>query len=187
MLNNYTKRRKAFLGTLIGTGINVASSIIGASAQRRNQEKQYALQRAAEHRNAAFNNASNLTKAYANVNELDNEFQNRFLSYGGRRKANVGIETDVETNTETNNSTGYEWTNNDTSNLISSGLSSIDNLVGGLIKNKVQRPITTTTINPINVGSNNKAVYDSAARSNFLNNYYRTATLRMGGKHKRRC
>ena len=37
-------------------------------------------------------------------------------------------------------------------------------------------------INPlISDKKDNEAVYDSAARSNFLNNYYRTAAMRMGG------
>ena len=41
-------------------------------------------------------------------------------------------------------------------------------------------------VNGRKVGSND-AVYDSAARSQFLNNYYTTATMRMGGKRGKRC
>lgn len=166
MLNNY-KRRKAFLGAAISAIAGLTASAISASGQKKAQEQQYALQRQSEAINRSFTSSANLTQAFANADELDKEFRGRFLSYGGRRKA--------------------AWGKADTTALINSLGNVGSNIATSIIGNAQQQIAYPTAMKPIVDDKDNEAVYDSAARSEFLNNYYRTATLRMGGRHKRRC
>lgn len=170
MLNNYLNRprKKAWIGAAIGAGVGLLSSVFGASKQKRAQERQYALQRNMELRNAGLTSASNLTQAFSNIDELNEEFRNRFLRCGGRRKAAWGAE--------------------DTSALISGLGSAGQNFVTNLVGQAQQKANYINAINPLISKKDDEAVYDSAARSNFLNNYYRTTALRMGGrKQSRRC
>ena len=94
MMNNYLNRprRKAWIGAAIGAAVGIGSAIFGASKQKKAQEQQYALQRNMESRNTGLTSAANLTQAYANADELDKEFRNRFMRYGGRKKAAWGAE-----------------------------------------------------------------------------------------------
>lgn len=206
MLNNYLNRprNKAWLGAAIGAAVGLGSTIFGAITSKNAQAKQYALQRNMEARNAGITGAGNLTQAYANSDELDKEFRNRFLRYGGRRKAEAGTEekTDDNSSSDSNNSSDnsgsssgggfsfdYEWSNQDTNDIISGVGSAVGDIASSLIRNNVRRNGETFTpikVNGRKVGSND-AVYDSAARSQFLNNYYKTATMRMGGKRGKRC
>ena len=206
MLNNYLNRprKKAWIGAAIGAAASIGSAIFGASQQRKAQQKQLALQRNTQAREAGIQSAMNLTQAYANYDELDEEFRNRFLRYGGRRKAKAGTEkkTDDNSSSDSNNSSDnsgsssgggfsfdYEWSNEDTNDIISGVGSAVGDIASSLIRNNVSRSGETFTpikVNGRKVGSNN-AVYDSAARSQFLNNYYKTATMRMGGKRGKRC
>ena len=206
MLNNYLNRprKKAWIGAAIGAAASIGSAIFGASQQRKAQQKQLALQRNTQAREAGIQSAMNLTQAYANYDELDEEFRNRFLRYGGRRKAEAGTEekTDDNSSSDSNSSSDnsgsssgggfsfdYEWSNQDTNDIISGVGSAVGDIASNLIRNNVSRSGETFTpikVNGRKVGSNN-AVYDSAARSQFLNNYYKTATMRMGGKRGKRC
>lgn len=168
MLNNY-KRRKAFLGAAIGAIVGIAGSAISANKQKKMQEQQYALQRQSEAINKGVTSAANLTQAFANANEEDKTFRNRFFLYGGRRKA--------------------AWGAADTTELINSLGSIGSNIATSIVGNAQQQIAYPTAMKPV-VGDDkdDKAVYDSAARSEFLNNYYRTATMRLGGsKRSRRC
>ena len=181
MLNNYLNRprKKAWLGAAIGAAVGIGSSIFGASRQKKAQEQQYALQRNMEIRNTGLTSAANLTQAYANADELNEEFRNRFLRYGGRRKAETGTQTDTG---------GWKWSDSDTSALISGLSSAGSNIATAMIGQAQQRANYVNAINPLTSKKEDEAVYDSAARSNFLNNYYRTAALRMGGcRQSRRC
>lgn len=168
MLNNYLNRprKKAWIGTAIGAAVGIGSAIFGASKQKKAQEQQYALQRNMQLRNTGLTSAANLTQAYANADELDEEFRNRFLRYGGRKKAAWGAE--------------------DTTALINSLGSAGSNIATAMIGQAQQRANYINAINPLTSKKEDEAVYDSAARSNFLNNYYRTAALRMGGRTRRR-
>ena len=173
MWNNYLNRprRKAFVGSIISGVIGIGSSIFGAAKQKEAQREQYRLQRNAELRNTGLTSAANLTRTFANADELDEEFRNRFLRCGGRRKAENGG--------------GWKWSDFDTSALISGLGSAGSNIATAMIGQASQRANYINAINPlISDKRDNEAVYDSAARSSFLNNYYRTAALRMGG---RRC
>lgn len=204
MLSNYLNRprKKAWIGAAISAGVGIASSIFGASAQKRAQQKQFNLQQNNQAREAGLQSAANLTKTFANYNELNQEFQNRFLRYGGRRRAELGIEEKenttldsdtidtgtVETKVDTSTSSGKGWSAGDTNDIISGVGSAIGNIAGSLIANsakrsgKVYTPIKTSIRN---VGDN-QAVYDSASRSQLLNDYYRTAMMKLGGR-SRRC
>ena len=168
MLKSYTNRprRKAWIGAAVGALVGVGSALFGASKQKQAQKQQQFLQRNMEKRNAGLTSAINLTQAYSNSDELDEEFRNRFLSYGGRRKAAWGAE--------------------DTSALIS-GLGSAGQTLASTLAIAQQKAAYANSIKPI-VNDNkddNDAVYDSAARTDFLNNYYRTNALRMGGMGKK--
>lgn len=168
MMNNYLNRprRKAWIGAAIGAAVGIGSAIFGASKQKKAQEQQYALQRNMESRNTGLTSAANLTQAYANADELDKEFRNRFMRYGGRKKAAWGAE--------------------DTAALIGGLGSAGQSVATSLIGQAQQQSNYVNAIKPLTNNDKNEAVYDSAARSSFLNNYYRTSALRMGGR-SRRC
>lgn len=173
MLQNYLNRprKKAWIGAAIGAAVGIGSAIFGASQQKKAQEQQFRLQRNMEVRNAGLTSAANLNRVFANADELDKEFRNRFLRCGGRRKAEDGG--------------GFKWSSSDTDALISGLGSAGSSFVTALVGQAQQRANYVNAINPlISDKKDNEAVYDSAARSNFLNNYYRTAAMRMGG---RRC
>ena len=169
MLTNYLNRprRKAWIGAAIGAAVGIGSAIFGASKQKQAQEQQYALQRATEARNTGLTSAANLTQTYANANELDKEFRSRFMKMGGRKKCAWGAE--------------------DTTALINGLGSAGSNFATALIGQAQQRANYVNSIKPlISNEKDNKAVYDSAARSSFLDNYYRTNMLRCGGMKIRR-
>ena len=169
MLNNYLNRprNKAFLGSIISGVIGIGSSIFGAAKQKEAQREQYRLQQNTQLRNTGLTSAANLTQAYANADELDEEFRNRFLRYGGRRKAEDGG--------------GWKWSDTDTSALISGLSSAGSSIATAMIGQASQRANYINAINPLTSKKEDEAVYDSAARSNFLNNYYRTMAMRCGG------
>ena len=169
MLNNYFNRprKKAWIGAAIGAAVGIGSAIFGASRQKKLQEQQYAMQRAAEARNTGLTSAANLTQAYANADELDREFKSRFMRMGGRKKCAWGAE--------------------DTTALINSFGNAGSNIATTLIGQASQKANYINAVNPLmSDKKDNEAVYDSAARSNFLNNYYRTSVLRCGGVKMRR-
>lgn len=175
MWNSYLNRprRKAFIGSIISGVLGVGTSIFGALKQKEAQKDQYRLQRNTELRNTGLTSASNLTRTFANADELDEEFRNRFLRCGGRRKAENGG--------------GWKWSDSDTSALISGLGSAGSNFATALIGQASQRANYINAINPLTSDKkDNEAVYDSAARSSFLDNYYRTNTLRCGGAKSRR-
>lgn len=171
MLYNYLNRprRKAWIGAAIGAAVSIGSAIFGASKQKKAQEQQLALQRNTEARNVGVQGATNLTQAFSNYDELDKEFQSRFKRYGGRQKAEGGI----------------KWTEGDTSALIGSLGSAGSNIATAMIGNAVQKGFNPTAIDTTKRDVNNENIYDSANRSELLNDYYRTAMLRCGGMGKR--
>lgn len=211
MLNNYLNRprRKAWIGAAIGAAASIGSAIFGASQQRKAQQKQLNLQRNTQAREVGIQSAANLTQAYSNYDDLNEEFRNRFFLYGGRRKAEAGTEEKKDDNnssdngssensdsgnSDTSSSSGsgtfsgidlnYEWSKEDTNDIISGVGSAIGDIAGSFIRNNVHRSGETfipikTAMKPV---GNNKAVYDSAARSSFLNDYYKVNTLRCGGR-----
>lgn len=170
MWNNYLNRprRKAFIGSIISGVLGVGTSIFGALKQKEAQKDQYRLQRNTELRNTGLTSAANLNRTFANADELDEEFRNRFLRCGGRRKFEDGG--------------GWKWSDSDTSALISGLGSAGSSFSTALIGQASQRANYINAINPLTSDKkDNEAVYDSAARSSFLNNYYRTSALRCGG------
>lgn len=167
IINYYGRpRQKAWLGAAIGAAVGLGSAIFGASKQKKAQEQQMKLQQAMEARNVGLTSAANLTQAYYNSDELNEEFRNRFLRYGGRRKAKWGAE--------------------DATALINSLGSAGSNIATNIIGRAQQQGIYPNAVKPLVNNNDNEAVYDSAARSNFLNNYYRTSALRCGGGVKMR-
>lgn len=166
MLNNYFNRprKKAWVGTAIGLGVNLLGSFFGANAQKKAQERQYALQRAAEARNTGLTSAANLTQAYANADELDREFKSRFMRMGGRKKCAWGAE--------------------DTTALINSFGNAGSSIVTSIIGQAQQKAAYPGAIKPITNDRKDDVAYDSAARSEFLNNYYRTSMMRCGGRRR---
>lgn len=175
MLNNYFNRprKKAWIGAAIGAAVGIGSSIFGASRQKKAQEQQFRLQRNMELRNTGLTSAANLNQTFANANELDEEFKNRFLRCGGRVKAEDGG--------------GFKWSSSDTDALISGLGDAGSNIATALVGQASQKANYINAINPlISDKKDNEAVYDSAARSNFLDNYYRTSALRYGGVKMRR-
>ena len=166
MLNNYFNRprKKAWIGAAIGAAVGIGSAIFGASRQKKAQEQQYAMQRAAEARNTGLTSAANLTQAYANADELDKEFKSRFMRMGGRKKCGWGAE--------------------DTTALINGLGSAGSNIATSIIGESQQRANYINAIKPITNDRKDDVVYDSAGRSEFLNNYYRTSMMRCGGRRR---
>lgn len=178
MLNNYLSRprKKAWVGAAIGAGVGVLTSLFGASRKKAAQEQTFRLQRNTELRNVGLTSAANLTRTFANADELDEEFRNRFYRCGGRKKAEAGTES---------RGGGWKWSDSDTSALISGLGSAGSSFVTSLVGQAQQRANYINSINPLTSDKkDNEAVYDSAARTDFLNNYYRTANLRCGGSRK---
>lgn len=166
MLQNYLNRprKKAWIGAAIGAAVGIGSAIFGASKQKKMQEQQYAMQRATEERNTGLTSAANLTQAYANSDELDKEFRSRFMRMGGRKKCAWGAE--------------------DTTALINGLGSAGSSIATSIIGQAQQRANYINAIKPIANDRKDDAVYDSAARSEFLNNYYRTSMMRCGGRRR---
>lgn len=166
MLDNYLNRprRKAWLGTAIGAVVGLGSALFGASQQKKAQEEQYRLQQAMEARNTGLTSAANLTQAYANADELDKEFRSRFMRMGGRKKCGWGAE--------------------DTTALINSLGSAGSSIATSIIGQAQQRANYINAIKPITNDKKDDAVYDSAAKSEFLNNYYCTSMMRCGGRRR---
>ena len=175
MLQNYLNRprKKAWIGAAIGAAVGIGSAIFGASQQKKAQEQQFRLQRNMELRNAGLTSSANLNRVFANADELDEEFRNRFLRCGGRRKAEDGG--------------GFKWSSSDTDALIGGLGSAGSSFATALVGQAQQRANYINAINPlISDKKDNESVYDSAARSSFLDNYYRTNALRCGGVKSRR-
>lgn len=127
------KRKKAFIGAIIGAVGSLAGGIIGASKAKKqaqaqaqaariqtqnqqnainqqmanaqaqinaNYEQQLAQVRAQEELNKQQNelaaqkvgiqNAQGLTQAFGNTADINKEFKNRFMRYGGRKKCKCG-------------------------------------------------------------------------------------------------
>ena len=169
MLNNYLNRprRKAWIGAAIGAAVGIGSTLFGASQQKKAQEEQYRLQQSMEARNTGLTSAANMTQAYANADELAKEFRSQFKRMGGRKKCEGG-----------------GWTNNDTEALISSLGSAGYNLATAFVGRAQQNGIYPSAVKPVVSNNENTAVYDSAARSQMLNDYYRVSSLRCGGGRK---
>ena len=172
MLQNYLNRprKKAWIGAAIGAAVGIGSAIFGASKQKKAQEQQFRLQRNMELRNAGLTSSANLNTAFANADELDEEFRNRFLRCGGRRKAEDGG--------------GFKWSSSDTDALISGLDSAGSSFATALVGQASQRANYINAINPLTSDKKDNAAYDSAARSEFLNNYYRTSMMRCGGRRR---
>ena len=169
MVNNYLTRprRKAWLGAAIGAVLGIGSSIFGAAKQKEAEKQQQRLQRNTELRNTGLTSAANLTQAFSNANELDEEFKSRFYKCGGRKKA--------------------EWGAEDTISLITGLGSTGSSIATNIIGHESQKANYVNAINPLKSNpKDDDAVYDSAARSNMLNDYYRVANLRCGGSKIRR-
>ena len=166
MLNNYFNRprKKAWIGAAIGAAVGIGSAIFGASRQKKMQEQQYALQRATELRNTGLTSATNLTQVYDNADELDKEFRSRFMRMGGRKKCAWGAE--------------------DTTALINSLGNAGSSIATSIIGNAQQKVAYPGAIKPITNDRKDDVAYDSAARSEFLNNYYRTSMMRCGGRRR---
>lgn len=166
MMNNfiYRPRRKAWLGTAITTAISLGSSLLGASAKKRAQEEQYRLQAQAQARQTAYQSAQNLNQSYANAGDLNEEFQNRFLRYGGRRKA--------------------KWGTADTTALISALGNAGSNIGTAMIGQAVQQGFNPTAFKPLSIKTDDEAVYDSASRKNIFNN--QPIVYRLGGCRRTR-
>ena len=167
MLNNYLNRprRKAWIGAAIGAAVGIGSAIFGASQQKKAQEEQLKLQQAMEARNTGLTSAANMTQAYANADELAKEFRSRFMRMGGRKKCASG-----------------GWTTADTESLINSLGSAGSNLATSIVGQAQQNGIYPSAVKPIVSTDKTDAVYDSANRSQMLNDYYRVSSLRCGGR-----
>lgn len=169
MLNNYLNRprRKAWIGAAIGAAVGIGSTLFGASKQKKAQEEQFKLQQAMEARNTGLTSAANMTQAYANADELAKEFRSRFMRMGGRKKCEGG-----------------GWTSADTESLINSLGSAGSNLATSIVGKAQQNAIYPSAVKPIVSTDKTDAVYDSANRSQMLNDYYRVSSLRCGGGRK---
>lgn len=107
---NDRKKKKAFLGALIGAGISLVGNAVGgaisAKKQKAAQKQELAnqraiaeLQKSAQKEQAGIQTAQNLTNYYADSYNREQEFMNRFKQYkcGGRKKAKWGTNDTVST------------------------------------------------------------------------------------------
>lgn len=162
MNNIKPKRRKAFLGALVGGLVGVAGSAISGVMSKKAAEKQAREQRINQNRRATYEMAANLTNAYSDEDWSD-ELKNRVtfkqggkmkkqkfnstdrlavakkFKCGGRKKAENGTSTPI-------------WTSTDTSNLISVGM----NAIGSGLGNGIASSADTSVDTPISYSSRPK-------------------------------
>lgn len=156
MIYTYNPRKKAWLGAAIGAVVGIGSSLLSSSSQKNAQEKQMLMQRNMERLNTGVQGAKNLTEAYANNDELQKEFRNRFLRYGGRRRFEEG-------------GNAFKWTSNDTNALIGSLGSAGSNIASTLVGTAMMKGFNPTATDTIKREIDNEAMYDSASRNNIFN------------------
>lgn len=80
------KRRKAFLGAIIGAVTSIAGSAIGAAAQKKAQNKQIARENEANRNQSA----NNLSTAYSNEEYVDDFLNKTTFKYGGNKTMACG-------------------------------------------------------------------------------------------------
>lgn len=164
MIYNYKPRRKAWLGAAIGAAVGIGSSLFGAYSQKEAQKKQMLIQKNMERLNTGVQGAKNLTEAYANNDELQREFRNRFLRCGGRRRFEGG-----GTDNASSASNGFKWTSEDTNSLISGLGGAGSSIASTLVGTAMMKGFNPTAIDTVKREIDNEAMYDSASRNNIFN------------------
>lgn len=116
-------RRKAFLGSLIGSAIGTVTSLIGASKQAEAQEELYRKQKQQNDLRNAYISSSNLTAGYNSSNDYANELIKRVTyKYGGnKRNKKYGAG-------------GAAFSAQDTADVFTGFMNGIGNLVNGDIR-----------------------------------------------------
>lgn len=177
------KRKKAFLGAIIGSiagaGLGVAGSAISANKQAKAQEQIYTENVLAANRANALNSASNLNATYGNqeyVDEFNNKINiNRHYKMGGCKRKSIKRRKAMN---------GAEFA--DFSSGVISGLQGLGNSViqgnTALRTAKYQKPVDDTQ--SIRVGE----AKGEAKAPSYLNgiDYDRMQLYKCGGKRKRK-
>lgn len=89
--NMITKRKKKWLGAVIGGVASIASSLINARNQANMQEQALKQQEEAQNKQLAMQNAANLTAKYADTSYIDAMQDKISFKAGGKTKDRVDI------------------------------------------------------------------------------------------------
>lgn len=173
------ERDKAFIGAIVGAVGSIASGVASAVKKKKALRKQ----QIAQNKQDTLQGAQSITEAYSNQDYVD-DFQDRieFKNGGSMKTKNykdrIKNEKKFRCGGRKKAKNGIKWTDNDTSDVISSVGSSI----GSAISNSVDT--TVKQGNPISLGREDIRVPDYVKNS-VTNNQF--ATYRQGGVRKRAC
>lgn len=119
-------KRKAFIGALIGTGVSLASSLIGGAIQRRKEAALRRENQIAQNKQAAYSMADNLTNQYANqeyVDEMNKRIE--FAAGGELNKANYRVRRPKQ----------YGFGGEDWNNVINGSGNGINSIANAMMSN----------------------------------------------------
>lgn len=172
-------KRKAFIGALIGTGVSLASSLIGGAIQRRKEAALRRENQIAQNKQAAYSMADNLTNQYANqeyVDEMNKRIE--FAAGGELNKANYRFRRPKQ----------YGFGGEDSSNHNNNNEANASNIINS-IGNGISSIVNATMSNPQNaIKTENVAL--TPAKTNIVPNSYvslpeyynRLRAFRLGGR-----
>lgn len=86
MKKKYVKRDKAFIGAAIGAVASIAGGIIGGAKKRKAAKQEELRQERLENFNNATNTANALNEGLEGQQELQKNFYEQYMKYGGKTK-----------------------------------------------------------------------------------------------------
>lgn len=86
MEQKYGKRKKAFIGAAIGAVASIAGGIIGGAKKRKAAKKEALRQKRLENFNNATNTANALNESLSGQQELQENFYDQYMKFGGKLK-----------------------------------------------------------------------------------------------------
>lgn len=182
------KRKKAFLGSLIGAGIGLVSSVVGGISSKNAAERQQREQQIAQNRADTYEMANNLSAGYSNQ-DYANDFQKKVkFKHGGMKQYNDRIKHNKRF--ACGGRKKAKWGAIDTNNVISAGGSALGGLVGNLIANSANTGAIVSTPSVANDPKTAiKAVdYQERLHPNYIDDAVinNPRMFRCGGKRKRK-
>lgn len=184
------KRKKGFLGALIGSGVSLIGGIASSFISKNAQEKAAKRQQIAQNRADTYEMANNLSNAYANQDYVD-DFQKKVIfRNGGIKQYNDRVKHNKRF--ACGGRKKAAWGANDTSALITAAGNTFSNLASTAISSSAKTDVTkqapmianapkteikTTDYQELNHPNSN----DNYVLANILNN---PRMFKCGGKRK---
>lgn len=189
MKNNNSKRKKAWIGAVIGAAASLLGSVGGSILSSNAQQEQIDEQKESQNRKDTYTMANNLSAAYGNQGYVD-EFQNKVtFKNGGRMKTKKVDNSDRLTVAKRFKCGGRKKLANggssfDYSSLINGISSGIGNVATAAINNSVDR-------SPINSVSYTGTAKESLEKPDYVTDNTSTYTDRLAmakmGCRRKKC